>query len=468
MSDDIRLRVLHFFQLYNLIGAKLVVAVSGGPDSVCLLHLLSGLKDELGLTLHVAHLDHHLRGEESWADAKYVAALAQSLGLPASNGQADVKAFQRSNKLTLEEAAREVRYSFLSDVCEKVGTGYIVTGHTQNDNVETILLHVVRGSGTRGLVGLRPLTRRTIGGRKLVIVRPILDITRVETVAYCQQVGLSPRLDTSNLDLSPLRNKIRLKFLPLLQGYNSNISEALLRLSASASDELDYLDEQVANLWRRIAKRERDVITLDKNGVRDVHLALKRHLLRSCLEKLPGGLKDIESHHIEDMLSLMDKPPGHRINLPYGLVFMAGYDQYWLGKEVDLPSPFPPLSGEYLLNITSITDLPGWRVEAKIVHTLDIDDDSLTAYMDADEVGPKLNVRTWKRGDRFQPLGMGCEKKLGEFMIDARIPRLWRRNIPVVTSTSGIVWLTGYRLDERVKVTSETKRVLRLEFKRRD
>ncbi len=465
MSDDIRTRVLYFFQCYNLTGSKLVVAVSGGPDSVCLLHLLSSLKDELKLTLHVAHLDHRLRGAESKADSEYVRAMAGQLGLPCTIGQADVKAFQKSNKMTLEEAAREVCYSFLADVCEKIGSYYIVTGHTQNDNVETILLHIVRGSGTRGLVGLKPMTPRIIKSRRFLIVRPMIDITREETVGYCQRLRLEPRLDASNLELSPMRNKIRLKLLPLLEGYNSNIAEALLRLSASAADELDYLDEQVANLWGSVAKREGDVITLDKEGLQNVHPALKRHLLRSCLEQLPGGLKDIESRHIENMLSLMGKPSGRRIDLLYGLVFMVGYDAYWLGKENDLPCLYPTLDREYPLIIPGVTKLPGWHVEAKIVQALDRDDNPLVAYMNADAVGQKLNVRTWKRGDRFQPLGLGAEKKLGEFMIDTRIPRLWRRNIPVVVSSSEIVWLAGYRLDERVKVTSKTRRVLRLEFK---
>jgi tRNA(Ile)-lysidine synthase len=368
--------------------------------------------------------------------------------------------------MTLEEAAREVRYSFLSDVCRTVGTQLIATGHTQNDNVETILLHIVRGSGTRGLIGLKPLTARTIGDRELVIVRPMLDITREELVNYCQRFDLAPRIDASNLELSPLRNKIRLKLLPMLERYNQNIADALLRLSANTAGELDYLDIQMAQLWSMVVKREGYVITLDKKGLQDVHPALKRHLLRNCLDQLPGGLKDIESCHIEDMLSLMEKPSGRRIDLPYGLIFMVGFDSYWLGKEGDLPNPFPTLVGEYPLTITGITGLPGWRVEAKIVPTLDKHDNSLVSYMDADEVGQKISVRTWKRGDRFQPLGMGCEKKLGEFMIDARIPRIWRHNIPVVVSSSGIVWLVGYRSDDRVKVTSKTKRVLRLEFNR--
>ena len=465
MSDDIKLRVTRFFHCHNLTGSQLVLAVSGGPDSVCLLYLLSTLKDQLGLTLHAAHLDHCLRGEESRGDAEYVSTLAGKLGLPVTIGQADVKAYQRDKKLTLEEAAREVRYNFLAEVAQSVGTDFIVTGHTQNDNVETVLLHIIRGSGTRGLVGLKPLTPMTLGGRDVMVVRPMLDITRGETVDYCRVQNLAPRLDSSNLELSPLRNKIRLELLPLLGRYNANIPEALLRLSASTAGELDYLDAQVAELWKRVARQEGDLITLDKQGLRDVHPALLRQLLRYCFEQLPSGLRDIESGHIEDMLSLMDKAAGRRIDLPYGLVFVAGYDRFWLGKEDGLPCPFPPLEGEYPLSIPGVTQLSGWRVEAKVVQAFDRDDNSLTAYMNLDKIGQKLSVRTWRRGDRFYPLGLGAEKKLGEFMIDARIPKLWRRNIPVVVSPSGIVWLVGYRPDERVKVRAETKTVLKVDFK---
>jgi tRNA(Ile)-lysidine synthase len=294
----------------------------------------------------------------------------------------------------------------------------------------------------------------------------MLDITREETVEYCQRQTLEPRLDSSNLELSPLRNKIRLQLLPLLQEYNSNIPETILRLSASAADELDYLDEQTSVLASVLVVRDRDVITLDRGGLNGVHPELKRHLLRYCLEQLPGGLKDIESRHIEEMLSLLDKPSGKSIDLPYGLVFMAAYDKCWLGKEDEFPCPFPPLNGEHILAFPGVMEIPGWQVESRFVQTFDREDNnSLVAYVDAVKVGQKISIRTWQKNDRFQPLGMGAEKKLGEFMIDARIPRIWRINIPVVVSETGILWLVGYRLDERFKVTSETKRVLRLEFK---
>jgi tRNA(Ile)-lysidine synthase len=357
------------------------------------LHLLSSLQAEFTLSLHVAHLNHGLRGEDSEADAEYVAALSRKLGLSATIGRADVKAFRQSNRMTLEEAAREVRYSFLADVCAKSNTDFVVTGHTQNDNVETILLHIVRGSGTRGLVGLKPLTPRKIGGTGLLIVRPMLDITREETSGYCHELGLEPRVDKSNFELSPLRNKIRLKLLPSLQEYNPNIGGALLRLAASAVDEMDYLDGQAKILFDTLAKREGDVITLDRKRFMNVHPALKRHLLRVCMGQLPGGLKDIESRHIEDMLSLLDKPAGRRIDLPYGLVFMAGYDRFWLGKEAVLPCPFPPLDGEYPLTVPGVTQIPGWVVEAAVVGSFEQGSgDAMTAYMDMDRAGQNLCV----------------------------------------------------------------------------
>ena len=442
-----------------------MVAVSGGPDSVCLLHVLSGLADELGLTLHIGHLDHGLRGKESFGDAEYVAGLSEKLHIPVTIGHADVKAYRASSGMTLEEAAREVRYSFLSEVCRSAGAGYIVTGHTRDDNVETILLHLIRGSGTRGLVGLRPLTTREIDGGDVTIVRPLIDITRKQTVGYCRHFALQPRTDSSNLELSPLRNRIRLQLLPMLAEYNPNISEALLRMSSSAGAELDFMDCRLGDIWDNIVTGKDGVMTLDRAGLAGLHPALKRHLLRACLEQLPGALKDIESVHIEDMLELLDKPAGRRIDLPRGLVFVTGYDGYLLGRAEDLDNPRPRLSGEYILNIPGTTDIPGWKVETKVVKAMDTDDNPLTAHVDTGSASQLLSVRAWKNGDRFQPLGMDSEKKLGEFMIAARIPRDLRRNIPLVVSSSGIVWLVGFRLDERFKVKPKSKRILRISFK---
>jgi tRNA(Ile)-lysidine synthase len=184
--------------------------------------------------------------------------------------------------------------------------------------------------------------------------------------------------------------------------------------------------------------------------------ALQGYVLRRAMERLLGNIKDIEMRHIDDIMSTLDLPAGRRIDLPYGLIFLVDYGSYWLGREEDLPSPYPALGGEHRLNIPGITDIPGWRIEASFVQGYKAKDAAgLTAYMDAGSAGPELVVRPWKRGDRFVPLGLDSDKKLGEFMIDQKIPRHWRKNIPVVASPERIVWLAGYRIDAGVRVTDK-------------
>ncbi len=450
------------------------MAVSGGADSTCLLHLLAGLREELGIRLHVAHLDHQLRGAESRADADYVQGLANSLDIPLTIGKADVGAYQKKHRISLEEAAREVRYRFLADTADSVGADRVATGHTLDDQVETILMHLVRGTGTRGLVGLKPTSQWRMDGRRIIIVRPLLEVSHRETADYCQSHRLAPRLDASNLSLSPLRNRIRQQLLPLLRSYNPGVAEALLRTAATAADELAFLDEEIARLWGKVVQRQGETIVLDKKGFGRLGLALKRHLLRTAIEELLGSLKDIEARHIEEIIAVLDKPAGKQVSLPWGLVFVVEYERYLLGREPSALCPFPALAGEYALNIPGETRLTGWRVEAEVIERRKISekDDDFTAYLDFDKSGRKLSVRHRKAGDRFQPLGLGRPKKLNEFMIDARIPRAWRGRIPVVCipgqalDTPGqIVWLVGWRIDERVKVTEATKKVLRLEFK---
>jgi len=204
-------RVLDFILENKLVSGQhcLLSAVSGGPDSVCLLHILVKLQEELGIRLHIAHLNHQLRGAESEADAQYVSNLARRLDIPATIEQRNVKAYQGQHHLSLEEAAREVRYTFLAQVAKSVGVTRAAVGHTTDDHIETILMHLIRGSGTRGLRGLQPSSLWQSSGNSLTIIRPLLPVSRRETADYCSSHQLAPRIDTSNLSLSPLRNRIR-------------------------------------------------------------------------------------------------------------------------------------------------------------------------------------------------------------------------------------------------------------------
>jgi tRNA(Ile)-lysidine synthase len=460
-------RVLGFIREHRLLPEdSLVVAVSGGADSVCLLHILANLQEELKIKLHIAHLNHQLRGADSDADAKYVADLASKLGIPCTIEKRDVKGYQARERLSLEEAAREVRYRFLAEVAKSIGTGRAAAGHTKDDHIETILMHLIRGSGTRGLRGLQPSTLWQSGANGLTIIRPLLEISHEETEEYCRRHKLSPRLDASNLSLSPLRNRVRQQLRPLLESYNPAIAEALLRTGRITDDEISFFDEQVGRLWDEVIRQEGKTIILDKAAFEPLDPALKRYLLRAAVEKLLGSAKDIELRHIEEMLSLTTKPAGKRLNLPGGLTFSIEYDRYLLTPDLSTLSPLPELKGEFPLKIPGKTRLPGWSVEATIVKRGDMGEkDDFIAYLDLAKSGERLTVRARKRGDRFQPLGLSQPKKLGEFMIDAKIPQAWRGRVPLVCSGEQILWVVGWRLDERPKVSPYAKQVLRLEFK---
>ncbi len=471
-------RVLNFIREKNLIPNKkpLLVAVSGGPDSVCLLQILGRLRNILKINLHVVHLDHQLRGEESEADARYVIELARRLDIPATVGERDVLSYRNKYRLSLEEAAREVRYTFFSELANTIGADRVAVGHTQDDHIETILMHLIRGSGTSGLRGLQPVSRWQLGGNQITVVRPLLKITREETAAYCRKYELAPRLDSTNLSMSPLRNKIRQQLLPLLKEYNPAVTDALQRTAQIAGDEQDFLEIIYNAAWARTATVKNNTVLFNKRKFIALEPAVQRQLLRMAVEKLVGTLKDIESHHIEDILSALSKPAGKTIQLLYGLVFVVEYDRYLLGTDSAALSPFPPLKGELSLSVTGKTQAAGWTVKADIIlsKTNKIplyppspkgETHRFTAYFDFDKTGDKLTVRPFRTGDRFQPLGMNETKKLGEFMIDSRIPHAWRNRIPIVSSPEQILWVVGYRIDERTKVTSRTKRVLKVAFR---
>ncbi len=468
-------RALSFIRENNLVkpGEVLLAGVSGGPDSTCLILILNELKDKLGIKLHVAHLNHGLRGAEAEADAQFVANLAAKLGLPVTIERQDVKAYERARQMSLEEAAREVRYTFFAELALRIGATKVAVGHTLNDHTETVLMHLVRGSGTRGLTGLRPSNLWRSQGKSITVIRPLLEISREETEDYCRNCGLTPRTDTTNLSLSTLRNRLRLELLPLLRQYNPEIKEALSRTAKIASDDIALIDEKTSEVASEVAQKTGDAVILNREKLSKLPQALKRSLLRWAIEELIGDVREIELTHIEDIMDVLRKPAGKSINLPRGLTFTNEYGRHILSKDASALSPYPPLEGEFPIKIPGETVIPGWRIKAELVSREKVKDTGITddpsiAYLDADKVGMTLVVRSRRRGDRFQPLGMSEMKKVGEFMIDAKVSRQMRRGVPIVVSPSQTIWLVGLRIDERVKVSEKTKRILRLRFERRD
>ena len=455
---------------------SLVVAVSGGPDSLALLHSLHQLREPLGLRLHGAHLDHGLRGDASVGDAEFVADAFRRLEIPFTHEQADVNSFRRERRLSLEQAAREVRYAFLTKVAAEERADAVALGHTADDQAETVLMNIVRGAGLTGLRGMQAASSFVSNGQETVLVRPLLLISKEETTGYCRAMGLQPRLDESNLSLEPKRNRVRLQLLPILEEYNPAVRDALTRLSHSAAKHLVYIDDQVDSVWPEVAQVHDGTVTLDVRAFSGLPPAIQGHLLRRAVSAVKADLQDIQQNHIDAMARLMDGPAGRSLDLPAGLRLSIGYGEATLAPSNLDQCPLPPLEGEHTLKVPGENMLPGWRVMAKLVQEarepLEVDaggsapPDSLSrkAVVDYGSLGGELVVRPRRPGDRFQPLGMSKPKKLQDFMVDSKIPRVWRDRVPLVVSPRGIAWVVGWRIAEWARIgTGESER-LELEF----
>ncbi len=453
-----------------------VVAVSGGPDSLSLLYALHHLREELGLRLHGAHLDHGIRGPDSSADAEFVGETFRQLGIQGTLRKVDVPSFAERRRLSMEEAARELRLDFLAEVARRQRAWGVALGHTSDDQAETVLMRILRGAGTRGLRGMRPLAVRAAPGGEVILLRPLLDVTRRETEAYCREMGLRPRRDESNLSPKMTRNRVRMELLPLMERYNPAVREALLRLSRSAAEDADYLDAAAGPLWDELARRDGPAISLDREGMSSLHAAMAATLLRRAVLEVKGDLRDVTRRHVDAMMRLLVGPAGRSLDLPAGLSFSVGYSRATLLPKGGVPTPLPPLDGPREIAVPGETALAGWTVTARV---LDVEPPSgptaalagalareHTAYLGRDGVGLRLWVRPRRDGDRFHPLGMPQSKKLQDFMVDSKIPRSWRDRVPLLVAPKGIAWVVGWRIAEWAKVRDSDPRRLQVRFRR--
>ena len=447
---------------------SIIVAVSGGPDSLALLLLLAQLRAPLELDLHVAHLDHGLRGHESQGDARFVEETARSLGLPVTMEREDAESYRAAHRLSLEEAAREVRYSFLSGVAAANGALAVALGHTADDQAETILMHILRGSGLDGLTGMQPLSYwpSSHHDHPTALVRPLLGAKREETEALCRWKGVTPRDDSSNRSLHFTRNRIRYDLLPRLESYNPRFQDALLRLGRSAVQDQAYILEEAARARERLAVGTGEGVSIERAGFADLPMALKIHLLRLIYHELTGSAAGLEHRHLEDMVRLSRGGPDKEISLPEGLTFSVGYGSLFLGSGRGKPPDIPALSEEYALTIPGDTRLPGWGVKAGLSTRDELRPlgDAHAARLDLERAGRHLYVRGRVPGDRFHPLGAAGHKKLQDFMVDVKVPRKERDRIPLVVSEKGIVWVVGYRVAHWARLTEDTSTVLSLDF----
>ncbi len=478
-------------------GETIVVGVSGGADSLCMLHALCQLSQENRWTLHVAHLHHGLRGSEADADAAFVRSIAADWGLACTVDQADVPTQAREQQLAFEEAARRIRYAFLARVAASCGAHAIAVGHNADDQTETVLMHWIRGSGLAGLRGMLPRTPlgdyRLLGlprdfSADLSLVRPLLEVTRTEIEAYCCTHNLEPRFDRSNLDTTYFRNWLRHEVLPLLASHNPNIHEVIRRSSRVIADDYALLRALLEQAWSEILMEQAlptesstsAKIVFSLGAWRALPISLQRSTLREAIHRLRRSLRNINFVHVEDALRIArDGTAGDQATLPQGLMVTLGYDKIEIHDSEQneiLPPDRPALEpgGEPLpVKLPGTTLLPDsdWQL---IAHIVDIqalpagwqdNPNPWRAFLDADRLGGRAWLRTRKPGDRFQPLGMaGRSVKLGDFLTNQQVPRKKRESLPLLEGPSGIAWVCGLRIDERARIQDDTVRVVELQF----
>lgn len=457
-------------------GETVIVAVSGGADSLCLLHVLHALQPRHGGRLHVAHLDHRFRGAESAAEAARVSALAAEWGLPATVGAVDVPALMARERLSAEEAARRARYRFLAGVAAAAEATAIALGHTADDQAETVLMHILRGTGMAGLRGMRPRSPLAPGmcaglalARPLWLVRPLLALTRAETATYCAACGLTPAQDAWNQDRRFLRVRLRQEVLPLLETINPRVRAALLRLAELAAWQDEGLERLLDERWPALATVDGGTVCLDLAAWRGLPMALRLQALRRALGRVRGHQEDLTWEAAVAAARLDGLGVGGEVALAEDVVARRAYGAIAVGRRADLlgTSVWPDLvTGCIPLDVPGRTELPGgYALLAEVLSPRQAECGAAglrEAYLDADACGPRLWLRARRPGDRFRPLGLAGWKKLQDFFVDEKVPRAERDRVPLIVSPRGIVWVVGYRLDERFRVRPETRQVLHL------
>jgi tRNA(Ile)-lysidine synthase len=446
----------------------IVVGVSGGPDSLSLFHLLYAL----GYPVIAAHFDHQLR-PDSLADATHVQAIAESLGLPCEIGSLDVRACASQQKMSIEEAARTARYQFLFKVASQYNAQAVAVGHTADDQVETTLMHLLRGSGLSGLKGMTPYGIHPQWSQEIALIRPLLYSWRSETVAYCQEQGLTPVYDPTNDDLVYFRNRLRHELIPYLQSYNPNVKEVLLRTTRSLASDFDALSQMSESAWEQcFVERYPRAVVLSISVLRAFHRSLQRAMIRKGIANLRPGLRDIDFDPVERAVDFLSAPTQSRSMTVANHIFLfLEGDRLWIADEgFDLVrADWPQLEHGDL----EIPQLPvtieignGWffacRLEPKQGSGNPYQPGNpFTACLDGNAVGLPLSLRGRHAGDRFLPLGMnGHSLKLSDFFVNVQLPRPARDHWPLVVSGGQIAWIPGYRPGELFRVQEKTQILL--------
>jgi len=454
-------RILQYMKKYNMVepGDKIIIGVSGGADSLALLNIFHEIKALFSLQLVAAHVHHGLRGKDADADAEFVEQICRDWQIPFYLKRADVRKLAADWGISEEEAGRRVRYEFFDQLLRDLNGQKIALGHHRDDQAETILFNLIRGTGIKGLQGMKPV-------REGKIIRPLLQISKEEIEQYCYEKGLKFRVDATNEENVYVRNRIRNVVIPYIKKhFNPNFSDSLVRMGDILAEEDQFLScytEELFNKWATISAGE---ISIPLEFLNDCCKAIRRRVIRLAVERMAGSMKDISYTHIEQILNIaLDSSVGSMLDLPGNLRVKKDYEMlcFSSSKNSDSFSAFQypiPVPGRVHIEDLNV-EITCRRVDRPDV----LNRGPWCIYIDSDKIKGSLWVRNRRDGDRFQPLGMKGTKKLKDYFIDRKIPRDQRDAIPLVVDESNIVWVAGYQLNDNYKVTPNTTNVLELKI----
>lgn len=456
-GEFMREAVLDNILEYNLIskGDNIIAGVSGGLDSMALLMVLYDLKEDLDFNIIVCHVNHGVR-EEAVEDQEFVRNVASNLGLEFHTINVDMVSYGKEMGITAEEAGRELRYGFFREIIRKVGHGKIAVAHNKNDQAETLLQRLMRGTGLHGLKGM--------DFKSQDIIRPILNISRGEIEEYLQANNIEYVIDKTNLLPIYNRNKVRLELIPYIEeNFNPNIIETLWRTSQTANMDSTYLDEVSQENYNNIVKRE-DTYSIILNGDKfiKIHPSIQNRIIRLSILRLIQSIQGLSQYHITSIVDMfIEQNTGKQIDLPNGLVARVSYNDLIIEREQkpsNQPYEFSLKIGENTIKRLDMS------ISLQLVDEMDKKDDPNIKYIDYDKIKGKLYIRNRKNGDRIRPLGMNGSKKIKDYFIDKKIPREDRDRIPLLVDDENIIWILGHSISELYKVSKSTNKILKINY----
>lgn len=457
-----------FMEQYHMIenGDHVLAGVSGGADSVCLLRVLCDLRARMGFSLSAVHVEHGIRGEESLSDAAFVRELCQTLEVPLLSFSVDAPGRAGERHQSLEEAARDLRYECFYEACRQLGANRLAVAHHGDDCAETLLFHLSRGTGIRGLCGIVPV--RKLEQVEATLIRPLLCLTRADIEQMLQDFGQDYRTDSTNLDESLSRNRIRSQVLPQLRQINPAAVSHMVRTAGYMEEVCAYLDaaawEAGAHLIRYVPEAGHpQEIRIRRSGFTELPGVLQKNLLQRLLGELAGSRKDITATHVEQVQALFAAQVGKHSDLPYQMQAEAGYEEVFLKRrnrkenDKELPTQELDTSG-------GIQQFNGMEITAKLFpfdgNFQQIPEKTYTKWFDYDKIKDTVQIRTRRPGDRIQVRSGGGHKKLKDYLIDSKIPQSQRDSLVLLADGKEIIWVVGMRISEAYKITQETKRIL--------